>query len=178
MRFFGFKTIQWQKKWEEYMMIVRRSKIWYIFNTFWNFLIFFLAGILLYFFGVWILYWDFKIHFVEFIVLLFYLIFICFLWFYFWYATYLLITSHRIEKHWVTYLLGDKKEILWYHEITKISYSYPSIIAKIFKYGTLEIMAGDTDKSNILFNLAPKPDVLSSKLKQIKIDYHKQGLDL
>jgi len=156
------------------MMLIRRSKIGYVLNTFWNFLIFLLAGVIVYLGWIWIFYWDLKMHLIEIIVLGIYIFLVIFLWFYFWYATYLLITSHRIEKHWVTYFLWDKKEILWYHEITKISYSYPSIIAKLFKYWILEIMAGDTEKSNILFELVPNPDKFSATLRQIKMDYHKK----
>ncbi len=178
MRFFDLNTIQERKEGEEYIKLIRRSKLGYIFNTFSFVFLIFLWGTILYFGWVWIIYWDLKFHLIEFIFLIAYFLIILFLWFYFRYATYLLITSHRIEKHWVNYYLWDEKEVLWYHEITKVSYAYPSFLAKIFGYWRVEIMAGDTEKSNIIFDLAPNPDRLASELRQIKVEYHKKWYDL
>jgi len=91
--------------------------------------------------------------------------------------TYLLVTTHRIEKHKLTYLFWEYKEILWYNEINKISFSYPTILAKLLDYWSLEIMAWETEKNNIIFEQAPTPEKLAKELKQLKrkhlYKYHK-----
>lgn len=159
------------RNWEKFKKIIRRSFVAYLLSTFSDTILILLWWELIYLWWCWIIYWDLKIHFLELIILIIYWLTILWIWLYFRYYTYLLVTTHRIEKHKPTYLLWDFKEILWYHEINKISYSYPSLIAKILKYWTIEIMTWES-KSNILFEQTPKPEDIVNDLRILKKEIH------
>jgi len=156
---------------------IRQSIIAYILHSFLNVLLFIIGWTVTYLWWVWIYYGDLKFHVVEWIILLIYMIIVLFFRWYFRYFTYLLITSHRIEKNSPTIFLGTQKEILWYHEIIKIWFFYPTFIAKLLNYGTIEITSGDEEKNNIRFKNAPEPQKIVKKLKEIKTDYHKKWYD-
>ena len=162
---------------ETYKKIIRKSPIAYILHTIGQVLLWGLGGTLTYLGRVWIFYGDLEFHLVEAVILWFYLATVLFFWWYFWYFTYLLITSHRIEKHSPTMFLWEKKEILWFHEIIKIWFFYPSIIARLLHYGTIEIRSGDEEKNSIRFENAPEPEKVVKYLKDIKTDYHKKWYD-
>jgi len=162
---------------ETYKTIIRQSPIAYILATFGQVALWALGGTLTYLGRVWIFYWDLEFHLVEAMILFAYLLIVAFFWWYFWYFTYLLITSHRIEKHSPTMFLGEKKEILWFHEILKIWFFYPSIVARLLRYWTIEITSWDEEKNNIRFENAPEPEKVVHYLKEIKTDYHRMGYD-
>ncbi len=162
---------------EVHQAIIRQSIIAYLIHTFTNVALFLTGGTLTYLGWVWIFYGDLKFHLIEGIILGIYIFVVLFFRWYFWYFTYLLITSHRIEKNSPTIYLGAKKEILWYHEIIKIWFFYPSFVAKLLHYGTIEITSGDEEKNNIRFKNAPEPDKIVHKLRKIKTEYHKRWYD-
>ncbi len=166
------KVITDKQKWEHYVKLIRKSIIGYIINSLGSVWLLIIWGVLVYFLGVYIFFWDFAFHLSIFIPLVLYLVVILFYWWYFWYYTYLLITTHRIEKHRPTYLLWDFKEVLYYHEISKVAYFYPSIVSKLLWYGTLEMRAG-WEKENIVFELVPKPEKVAEEIKQLVSDYIK-----
>ena len=153
---------------ESIKQIIRKSLLAYFLNTFSDLFLILLGWWLVYLSWIWLYYGDLKIHPVELIILIIFWAIVLWIWLYFRYNTYLLITTHRIEKHKPTYLFWEHKEILWYHEINKISYSYPSLIAKFLDYGTLEIIAGESEKNNILFEQAPHPEKLTQQLRLLK----------
>lgn len=153
---------------EKYIKLIRRSIIAYFLSTFSDLFMLLVWWSLIYLGWIWLIYWNFKIHIVEFIILIFYYLIILFFWFYFWYNTFLLITTHRIEKHSPTYLFWHHKEILWYREINKISFYFPTFIAKLLDYWTLEIIAWEIEKQNIIFPQAPNPEKLVLELRKFK----------
>jgi len=169
-----YKKIQDKQSGEKFKKVIRKSIIAYILNTFSDTFLILLWGWFIYLGRNWIIYGDLKFHLTEFIVLSIYWLVVLWIWVYFWYYTYLLVTTHRIEKHRPTYLFWDYKEILWYHEINKISYSYPSLIAKLLKYWTIEIMAWESDKNNIIFEQAPKPEKIVEELRMLKKLSHRK----
>lgn len=152
---------------EEYVSLIRRSMIAYFLSTFSDLFLFVVWGGFVYLGWCWIIYGDIKVHIIELEILVIYWLIVLFFWFYFWYNAYLLITTHRVEKYMPTYLLGHKKEVLWYNEINKISFEFPTFLAKLFDYGTVEIMSGEW-KNNIIFSDAPHPERLVVKLKALK----------
>ncbi len=152
---------------EKYILLVRRSMIAYIFSTFSDLFLLVVGGSFVYLWWSWIIYGDVKVHIVELAILIFYWLVVLFFWWYFWYFTYLLITTHRVEKHQPTYLFWHKKEVLWYNEINKISFEQPTFWSKIFDYWNVEIISGEW-KNNIIFNDAPHPEQLVVKLKALK----------
>ncbi len=157
--------------------IIRQSILAYIIHSISNVLLFLGWGTLTYLGWVRIFYGDLQFHVIEGIILGIYIFGVMFFWWYFRYFTYLLITSHRIEKNSPTIYLWAKKEILWYHEIIKIWFFYPSFIAKLLHYWTIEITSWDEEKNNIRFKNAPEPDKIVKKLRKIKTDYHKKWYD-
>ena len=152
---------------EKLILTIRKSIIAYLLNTFSDLFLILLWWWFIYLLWTWIIYWDLKIHLWEFIWLIIFWIFVLSIWFYFWYNTYLFITTHKIEKHHPTYFLWDSKEILWYKEIIKISFSFPNIIAKLLNYWTIEIIAWDSEKNNIIFQQAAKPKEITEHLKEL-----------
>jgi len=159
------------RKGEVIKQIIRKSLIAYFLATTSNLILVLLWWTAIYLSWCWIIYWNFKIYVVEFIILIFYWIAVLWIWLYFWYHTYLLITNHRIEKKQPTYFFWKKKEILWYNEISKISYSYPNIISHLLNYWNIEIIAWDTHKNNIIFTDAPHPEKIVITLRKLKKEY-------
>jgi len=158
------------RKGEIIKKIVRKSLIAYFLTTVGNLTLILLWWTAIYLSWCWIIYWDLKIHLVEFIILILYWIIILWIWLYFWYNTYLLITTHRIEKKQPTYFFWKKEEILWYEEISKISYSYPNIISQLLNYWNIEIIAWEAQKNNIIFTDAPYPERIVLILRKLKKD--------
>jgi len=152
---------------EKYISLIRRSLIAYFFSTFSDLFFFAIGGSLIYLSWCWLIYGDLKVHVIELVILICYLLIVLFFWFYFWYNTYLLVTTHRVEKHQPTYFLGHKKEVLWYNEINKISFEFSTFLSKLFDYGTIEIISWE-GKNNIIFSDAPHPEKLVIKLKALK----------